>query len=106
MELLTKWNLSDACASDILKFSRKICHDDVILPTSVKQGRQLLDQMNVPHISFKKVPIMTYMGETFYLYYRQIFNAIKELLSNHDILNHCTFEFKPLHDDGKRIYRE
>ena len=31
MELLTKWNLSDACASDILKFSCKICHDDVIL---------------------------------------------------------------------------
>ena len=39
MESLTKWNLSDACASDILKFSCKICHDDVILPTLVKQGR-------------------------------------------------------------------
>ena len=25
MELITKWNLSDACGSDILKFSRKIC---------------------------------------------------------------------------------
>src|SRR5688572_32559718 len=44
MELLAKWNLSDACGSDILKFSKKICRDDVNLPTSVKQGRQLLDQ--------------------------------------------------------------
>src|SRR6266496_4337094 len=43
MELLTKWNLSDAYGSDILKFSKKICRDDMNLPTSVKQGRQLYD---------------------------------------------------------------
>src|SRR6266496_2799433 len=45
MKLLAKWNLSDACGSDILKFSKKICHNDVNLPTSVKRGRQLLDQI-------------------------------------------------------------
>ena len=86
MALLTKWNLSEACGSDILKFSRKICRDDVILPTSVKQGHQLMDQMNVPHISFRKAPIMTYMEETHYLHYRPIFDAIKELLSNQEYL--------------------
>src|ERR1044072_9178586 len=67
MELLAKWNLSDACGSDILKFSKKICHDDVNLPTSVTHGRQSLDQIVVPHISFKKVPIMTYKDETYHL---------------------------------------
>ena len=103
MELLTKWNLSDACGSDILKFSRKISRDDISLPTSVKQGRQLLDQINVPHISFKKVPIMIYKEDTYYLNYHLIFDAIKKLLSNHDILDHCTFEFKPLHH---KVYRE
>ena len=66
MELLAKWNLSDACSSDILKFSKKICRDDVNLPTSVKQGRQLLDQIIIPHISFKKSPIMIYKEETYY----------------------------------------
>src|SRR5881275_3202747 len=54
MELLAKWNLSDACGSDILKFSKKICRDDVNLPTSVKQDCQLLDQIVVLYISFKK----------------------------------------------------
>ena len=106
MELLTKWNLSDACGSDILKFSRKISRDEVRLPTSVKQGRQLIDQINVPHISFKKAPIMTYKEDTYYLNYRPIFDAIKELLSNHDILDNCTFEFKPLYHEGQRIYHE
>ncbi|CAG8779661.1 8334_t:CDS:1, partial [Rhizophagus irregularis] len=33
MELLTKWNLSDACDNNILKFSKKICHNNVILLT-------------------------------------------------------------------------
>src|ERR1041384_5822143 len=93
MELLAKWNLSDACGSDILKFSRKICRDDVNLPTSVKQGRQLLDQIVVPHISFKKSPIMTYKEETYYLHYRPIFDTIKELLSNKEIFDNCTFKY-------------
>jgi len=106
MELITKWNLSDACSNDILKFSRKICSEDVILPTSTKQGRQLLDQINIPHISFKKAPIMTYKEETYYLYYRQIFDAVKELLSNHNIFEHCVFEFTSLNHENQRIYHE
>ena len=56
------WNCS-LNGSDILKFSRKICRDDVILPSSTKQGRQLIDQINVPHVSFKKTPIMLYNDE-------------------------------------------
>src|SRR2546429_2767428 len=97
MALLTKWNLSEVCGSDILKFSRKICRDDVRLPTSVKQSYQLINQMNVPHISFKKLPIMTYMEETYYLHHRQIFDAIKKLLSNKEIFDNCTFDFKTLY---------
>jgi hypothetical protein len=107
MELLTKWNLSDACGSEILKFSQKICRDDIHLPSSVKQGRQLLDRINVPHISFKKVPIIEYKEEIYYLYHRQIFDAIKELMSNQEILKYCVFEFTALNDDeGQRIYHE
>ncbi|GET59432.1 hypothetical protein GLOIN_2v1784311 [Rhizophagus irregularis DAOM 181602=DAOM 197198] len=85
MELLTKWNLSDACDNNILKFSKKICHNNVILLTLVKKGHQLLDQIVVPHISFKKAPIMTYKQKMYYLHYRLIFDVIKELLSNKDI---------------------
>jgi hypothetical protein len=72
----------------------------------VKQGRQLLDQTNVPHISFEKIPIMTYEEETYFLYYRQIFDAIKELLINKEILGNCIFEFQPLYHEEQRIYFE
>src|SRR5436190_23823704 len=60
VELITKRNLSDACGSEILKLSKKISRDDVILPTSVKQSCQFLDRMNVSHIPFKIIPIMIY----------------------------------------------
>src|ERR1043165_6904382 len=103
MELLAKWNLSNACGSDILKFSKKIYRDDVNLLTSVKQG---LNQIVVPHISFKKAPIMTYKEETYYLHYRPIFDAIKELLSNKEIFDNCTFKYTPLYHEGQRIYYE
>jgi hypothetical protein len=106
MELVTKWSLSDACASDILKFSHKICRDDINLPSSIKKGRQLLDETNVSHISFKKAPIMIYQEKTYYLNYRPIFDAIKELLNNKEILANCTFEFIPLYHENQRIYRE
>lgn len=106
MELITKWNLSNACSNDILKFARKICRDDTVLPTSVKQGRQLLDQIDVSHISFQKVPIMSYMEEIYYLYYRPIFDAIKELLNNKEIFDNCTFEYTPMYCENQRIYHE
>ncbi|RGB24469.1 hypothetical protein C1646_676365 [Rhizophagus diaphanus] len=54
MNLLVKWNLPDACSNEILQFSKSIAWDDVVLPTSVKQGRKFLDQLAKPHTSFKK----------------------------------------------------
>ncbi|PKY62901.1 hypothetical protein RhiirA4_432810, partial [Rhizophagus irregularis] len=89
MSLLVKWDLSDACSNEILKFSKSIARDDVVLPTSVKQGRKFLDQLAKPHTSFKK-----------------IFDTIKELLSNNDIFEHCVFKFTPLYNRGQRIYSE
>ncbi|CAB4441159.1 unnamed protein product [Rhizophagus irregularis] len=93
MSLLVKWDLSDACSNEILKFSKSIARDDVVLPTSVKQGRKFLDQLAKPHTSFKKVPIMKYNNETYYLHYRQIFDAIKELLT-FDVMMHPLLSYK------------
>ena len=106
MDLTAKWNLSDACSNELLQFSKSIARKDVILPTSVKQGRKSLDQLTESHISFKKLPIMQYNEETYYLHYRQILDAIKELLSNNDIFYHCIFKFTPLNYEGQRIYSE
>ena len=49
---------------------------------------------------------MTYKEETYYLNNRPIFDSIKELLSNKDVFDNCTFEFKSLNHEGQRIYYE
>src|SRR5947209_4076242 len=82
MNLLDKWNLSEACSNEILQFSKSIARENVVLPTSVKQGRKFLDQLANQYVSFKKVAIMQYNEEIYYLHYRQIFDVIKESLRN------------------------
>ncbi|CAG8809701.1 14062_t:CDS:2, partial [Cetraspora pellucida] len=99
-------NLSDLYASEILRFSKKIAYNNIILPTSIQQEKQCLDKIIVQHISFKKVPIVEYEDEIYYLNYHLIFNAIKELLNNENILNYCIFEFTPLYYQGQWIYYE
>ena len=106
MNLLDKWNLSEACSNEILQFSKSIARENVVLPTSVKQGRKFLDQLANQYVSFKKVAIMQYNEEIYYLHYRQIFDAIKELLSNNDVFEHCVFKFTPLYYQDQRIYSE
>ncbi|CAG8815715.1 21921_t:CDS:2, partial [Cetraspora pellucida] len=106
MKLVIKWNLSDLCINEIFHFSKKIAHNNIILPTSIQQGKQCLDKIMVQHISFKKVLIVEYEDKIYYLNYRSIFDAIKELLSNEDILNYCVFEFTLLYYQGQWIYYE
>lgn len=106
MNLIVKWNLSDACCNELLQFSKGIAREDIILPTSVKQGRKSLDQLNASHLLFKNAPIMLYKEETYLLNYRQVFDAIKELLSNEDIFKYCIFKFTPLNYEDQRIYSE
>ncbi|CAG8656307.1 11154_t:CDS:1, partial [Cetraspora pellucida] len=53
-----------------------------------------------------KVPIVEYEGEIYYLNYHPIFDAIKELLSNEDILNYRVFKFTPLYYQEQWIYYE
>src|SRR5213082_2885263 len=49
---------------------------------------------------------MTYKEETYYLHYCPIFDVIKELLSNKEIFDNCTFKYTPLYYEGQRIYYE
>ena len=49
---------------------------------------------------------MTYKEEPYCLRYRPIFDVIKELLSNKEIFDNCTFKYTPLYHEDQRIYRE
>jgi len=92
VQLVTKHKLSDSTANDIIKLFNKFHLDPTAtLPPNVKSARKLLDSMQIPHILYSKIVVL----EEYTLYYRSIFDAIKELLSKEEIFKYCTFDYKP-----------
>jgi hypothetical protein len=96
VQLVTKHKLSDSAANDIIKLFNKFHMDSTAtLPSNVKSARSLLDSMQIPHILYNEIVVMKYDQIEYKLYYRSIFDAIKELLSNEEIFKYCTFDYNP-----------
>jgi hypothetical protein len=64
------------------------------LPSNAKSARALLDSTQIPHILYSKIVVMEYNQIEYTLYYRSIFDAVKELLSNEEIFKYCTFDYE------------
>lgn len=96
MEIVMKHRLPDSTGNELLNWFNEYKMDpSVILPTNTKQGRTLIDSMDVPHILYNKTAVMEYNGIEYTLYHRPLFDAVKELLSNSDIFKHCVFDYTP-----------
>ena len=106
MNIVINRRLSESVGNEILKFAKRICRDDIILPTSIKQGYQIVDNMKISHIKFQKTNVMTYKDEEYYLFHRSIFDAVKELLVNKELFESCIFDYIPLFNEGERVYGE
>ncbi|CAB5365248.1 unnamed protein product [Rhizophagus irregularis] len=74
------------------------------------QEREFVNSINIEHLLYLKTKILEYENEVYYLHHRPIFDAVKELLSNADILKYCQWDFLPEYivnnDDGhhERVY--
>jgi len=96
VQLLVKHHLSDSVANDIIGLFNNFHMDPTAtLPSNAKAARKLLDSMQIPHVLYKKSIVMEYDQIQYTLHYRTIFDAIKELLCNKEILNHCIFDYTP-----------
>lgn len=108
MELVEKLNLSNTAGNEIINFFNKhsMCPDKP-LPANTRLGREFVDSLDVPHILYRKTSIMRYKGHVYYLHYRPIFDAIKELLQKEDIQKHCVFNYAPAYNENnERIFGE
>ncbi|PKC74706.1 hypothetical protein RhiirA1_387897 [Rhizophagus irregularis] len=107
MELISTHNLSNSAGNDILKWFRKHhLRDDIILPTNTVQGREFVSSMDIKHLLYLKTKILKYEDEEYFLYHRPIFEAIKELLSNIDIINNCQWNCSPDYITNENGHRE
>ncbi|EXX72987.1 hypothetical protein GLOIN_2v1482027 [Rhizophagus irregularis DAOM 181602=DAOM 197198] len=112
MELASIHKFSDSAGNDVLKWFRKYhLQENIVLPTNMAQGREFINSMNIDHLLYLKTKVLTYEDEEYYLHHQPIFDAIKELLSNSDILKNCQWDFSPeyiINDNGQneRVYGE
>ena len=97
MALVTKHKLSNAAGNAIIKFFNK--HNNLAtspLPKSIKQGREYMDKMNMPNLTYYKTCVVNYNKKEYYLHHRFLLSCIKNILSIPDISENFALNFEKL----------
>ncbi len=97
MTLVTKHKLSNASGNAIIKFFNK--HTNLAtspLPKSIKQGREYMDRMNLPNLTYYKTCVINYNKKEYYLHHRSLLSCIKNILSIPGISQNFALTFKKL----------
>ena len=97
MTLVTKHKLSNASGNAIIKFFNK--HTNLAtspLPKSIKQGREYMDRMNLPNLTYYKTCVINYNKKEYYLHHRSLLSCIKNILSISGISQNFALTFKKL----------
>lgn len=95
MSLVTKYKLNNKIGNAIIRFFNKHSKQPISpLPKNIEQGLKLIDKMKLPNLLNQEHFILKYNGFDYILYYRPIINCIKNLLSQEDIKQHISYNFK------------
>ena len=97
MTLVTKHKLSNASGNAIIKFFNK--HTNLAtspLPKSIKQGREYMDRMNLPNLTYYKTCVINYNKKEYYLHHRSLLSCIKNILSIPGISQNFALIFEKL----------
>ena len=97
MTLATKHKLSNASGNAIIKFFNK--HTNLAtfpLLKSIKQGREYMDRMNLPNLTYYKTCVINYNKKEYYLHHRSLLSCIKNILSISSISQNFALTFEKL----------
>jgi len=97
MTLVTKHKLSNASGNAIIKFFNK--HTNLAtspLSKSIKQGREYMDRMNLPNLTYYKTCVINYNKKEYYLHHRSLLSCIKNILSIPGISQNFALTFEKL----------
>jgi hypothetical protein len=82
MILVTKHKLNNKTGNDIIRFFNK--HSNIKkspLPKNIEKGRAFMNNMNFSNLEFCKVLIANHKGKDYYLYYQDLIQCVKNILS-------------------------
>lgn len=97
MALVTKHKLNNTAGNAFIKFFNK--HANLAtspLPKSIKQGREYMDNMNLPNLTYYKTRVIDYNNKEYYLHHRSLLSCIKNILSIFDISQNFALTFEKL----------
>jgi hypothetical protein len=97
MALVTKHKLNNKTGNAIIRFFNKHAnHITSPLPKSIEQGRNYMDNMNLPSLTFQQTCVINYNNTEYYLHHRSLLNCVKNILSIPDILQNFALTFENL----------
>lgn len=82
MLLVTDHKLSNKASNAIIRFFNK--HSALSkspLPKNIEKGREFMNKMNYPNLTFNKICITHYNGKEYFLHYQNLINCIKNILA-------------------------
>jgi hypothetical protein len=94
MLLVTNHKLSNKAGNDIIQFFNK--HSNLVkspLPSSIENGRKFMDNMKFS-LNFDKILITHHDGKDYFLYYQNLINCVKNIISVPDITKDFALSFK------------
>ena len=97
MALVTKHKLNNTASNAFIKFFNK--HANLVtspLPKSIKQGREYMDNMNIPNLTYYKTCVINYNNNEYYLHHRSLLSCVKNILSIPDISQNFALTFEKL----------
>lgn len=97
MTLVTNHKLNNTAGNAIIKFFNKHANLNTSpLPKSIEKGREYMDKMNIPNLTYDKTCVIKYNDKEYYLHHRSLINCIKHILSTSDISNYFLQKYEHL----------
>jgi hypothetical protein len=97
MALVTKHKLNNKTGNAIIRFFNKHAnHITSPLPKSIEQGRNYMDNMNLPSLTFQQTCVINYNNTEYYLHHRSLLNCVKNILSIPNLFPNFALNFKKI----------
>ena len=108
VKIIEKHGLSNKAGDAIIRwFNKEAFRMDNPLPKSSQSAREYMLQFKTPNMNFQKELIGNFNGIEYYLEYRHISEALRELLMNSNLVETMQFEFNyKFHETMGREYSE
>jgi hypothetical protein len=97
VNIIEKYGLSNKAGDAIIRwFNKEAFRTDNPLPKSSQSAREFMLKFKIPNMNFQKELMGKYNEIEYYLEYRHISEALRELLMNQDLAETMQFNFDPV----------